>query len=74
MQIKLTPNQLTAAQLGGVAQLNTGEIMTAVHLEDGKWKYLIAFDGVIHFVCYAGAGLDAAQAALDSVIEESTDD
>jgi hypothetical protein len=66
MQITLTPVQLTRAQLGQDQDLNTGETLCAVPLDDGTWKYIVAFEGVCGLIRYAKPGLDAALWALNA--------
>jgi hypothetical protein len=70
MQITLTAAQLTRAQLGQDQDLNTGETLCAVPLNDGAWKYLVSFEGVCGYVRYAKPGLDAALWALNATEED----
>jgi hypothetical protein len=70
MQITLTPVQLTRAQLGQDQDLNTGETLCAVPLDDGTWKYIVAFEGQVGLIRYAKPGLDAALWALNATEED----
>jgi hypothetical protein len=67
--ITLTPAQLTLAQMGKEISLNTGESLCAVPVSDG-WKYLVAFEGQVGHICYAGDGLDAALWTLNASEED----
>lgn len=66
----LTVAQLTTAQMGKEILLNTGETLCAVPLNDGTWKYIVSYEGVVGLVRYAPAGLDAALWALNATEEE----
>ena len=68
--IALTPAQLTQAQMGTTVNLNTGETLCAVPLNDGDWKYLVAFQGQVGLIRYAKPGLDAALWALNASEED----
>jgi hypothetical protein len=70
MQITLTPAQLTRAQLGQEQNLNTGETLCAIPLNDGAWKYIVAFEGQVGLIRYAKPGLDAALWALNASEED----
>ncbi len=68
-KITLTPAQLSQAQMGHEVELSTGETLCAVPVSDG-WKYLVAFEGQVGLVRYAGPGLDAALWALNASEED----
>jgi hypothetical protein len=67
--ITLTAAQLTKAQMGKEVEINTGETLTAIQLNDG-WKYILAFGGQVCLVRYADNGLEAAVWALNASEED----
>lgn len=64
----LTLAQLTRAQLGEDITLSTGETLSASPSR-GKWKYIVAFDGVVGLIVYAPNGLNAAIDAINLIGE-----
>jgi hypothetical protein len=67
--ITLTPAQLTKAQMGHDVELNTGETLCAVLVQDG-WKYIVSYEGQVGLIRYADNGLDAAIWALNASEED----
>lgn len=67
--ITLAAAQLTQAQMGKEIELNTGETLCAVQVNDG-WKYILSFEGQVGPIRYASNGLDAAVWALNAAEEE----
>jgi hypothetical protein len=72
MIIKLSPAQLTLAQMGKEVVLNTNETLIAMRSPGPKaeWRYLVFFNGCVGLIRYAGEGLDAALWALNATQEE----
>jgi hypothetical protein len=65
--IKITPAQLTQAQVRGSAVLEGGFELCAISMPDGTWKYILSAWplGQVVRVVYAERGLDAALNALN---------
>jgi hypothetical protein len=63
--------QLTKAQLGAEVALDCGHTLIAIPVAGG-WKYLVAWQGTVGLIRYAGQGLEAALWALNSSDEEYT--
>ena len=70
-KIKITPAQLTTAQVRGSTALDEGYSLTAVALDDGNWKYILSWGGQVGLVRYAAPGLDAAKWAINASEEEA---
>ena len=68
--IKITPIELTIAQMDGEVMLNTtGLELCAEPLRDGTWKYILSFGGMVGHIVYAPPGLEAAMDALNAAYE-----
>ena len=69
----LTIAQLSLAQMGREITLNTGETLIAMRdyrYPHHDWWLIVAFEGVVGLIRYAGEGLDAALWALNASQEE----
>jgi hypothetical protein len=62
MKIELTPAQLTAAQMGKIVVLNTGDRFEARWYEKrGQWAYALIHNDYLWWVRYSEPGLEEAQ-------------